>query len=161
VGRGGVRAAVFAARRRSDDRMKPLRSLPCRKSTRDRGLQQANRSIPVSPPPVQKWARCPGVAGWIFAPEGGEALQHKYAAALLADFVTRVQTDIEHFDFDRDYSFSKSELAPTLNATDSDLSRFAARGGKLILWHGWGSACRCSPCCDPSARCPERPVRAP
>jgi Tannase and feruloyl esterase len=78
-----------------------------------------------------------GWDGWIFAPAGGEALQHKYAAAVLSDFVTRLQTDIGHFDFDRDYSSFKSELAPTLDATDSDLSRFAARGGKLILWHGW------------------------
>ena len=29
------------------------------------------------------------------------------------------------------------KLAPILNATDPDLSKFAARGGKLILYHGW------------------------
>mgnify|MGYP001308346344 CR=1 FL=1 len=28
----------------------------------------------------------------------------------------------------------------TLNATDSDLTRFRARGGKLILYHGWSDA---------------------
>jgi feruloyl esterase len=28
-------------------------------------------------------------------------------------------------------------LAPELNADDPDLSRLAARRGKLILWHGW------------------------
>jgi hypothetical protein len=30
-----------------------------------------------------------------------------------------------------------AKTAETLNATDPDLSRFAARGGKLILYHGW------------------------
>jgi Tannase and feruloyl esterase len=30
-----------------------------------------------------------------------------------------------------------AKTAPALNATDPDLSRFAARGGKLILYHGW------------------------
>lgn len=29
-------------------------------------------------------------------------------------------------------------LSALLDATDPDLSRFAARGGKVILWHGWG-----------------------
>ncbi len=29
------------------------------------------------------------------------------------------------------------KTARTLNATDADLSRFQARGGKLILYHGW------------------------
>lgn len=78
-----------------------------------------------------------GWDGWILAPAGREAHQPKYAAALLADFATKVQTDSEHFDFDRDYPSFKSELAADLNATDPDLGRFAARGGRLILWHGW------------------------
>jgi feruloyl esterase len=30
-----------------------------------------------------------------------------------------------------------AKTAAALNATDPDLSRFAARGGKLILYHGW------------------------
>jgi hypothetical protein len=30
-----------------------------------------------------------------------------------------------------------TKTAQALNATDPDLSRFAARGGKLILYHGW------------------------
>jgi Tannase and feruloyl esterase len=30
-----------------------------------------------------------------------------------------------------------AKTAQALNATDPDLSRFAARGGKLILYHGW------------------------
>jgi feruloyl esterase len=40
------------------------------------------------------------------------------------------------FDYDKD----RESVAPTgefLNATDPDLSAFKARGGKLILWHGW------------------------
>ncbi len=28
-------------------------------------------------------------------------------------------------------------LAPVISATDPDLSAFEARGGKMILWHGW------------------------
>lgn len=29
------------------------------------------------------------------------------------------------------------EVSGTYDATDPDLSAFAASGGKLILWHGW------------------------
>lgn len=35
---------------------------------------------------------------------------------------------------------SREKAAADLDATDPDLSRFAARGGKLILYHGWNDA---------------------
>jgi len=35
---------------------------------------------------------------------------------------------------------SREKGAADLDATDPDLSRFAARGGKLILYHGWNDA---------------------
>jgi len=44
------------------------------------------------------------------------------------------------FDFGRDYRRLQATTADTFNATDPNLSRFAARGGKLILFHGWSDA---------------------
>jgi len=44
------------------------------------------------------------------------------------------------FDFDRDMAKEDEALAGIVNATDPDLSRFAARGGRLILFHGWADA---------------------
>jgi feruloyl esterase len=41
------------------------------------------------------------------------------------------------FDFDRDMAAMDDALAAEVNAMDPDLSRFAARGGKLIMYHGW------------------------
>lgn len=41
------------------------------------------------------------------------------------------------FDFDRDMKAMDDSLAVEVNAMDTDLSRFAARGGKLIINHGW------------------------
>ncbi len=79
-----------------------------------------------------------GWDGWMLAPPGGESHQQRYPTEMLKFFVTRLKTDIDHFDFDRDYPALKSELAPIIDATDPDLTAFAARGGKLILWHGWG-----------------------
>jgi feruloyl esterase len=40
-------------------------------------------------------------------------------------------------DIDRSLADADRVTAKALNATDPDLSRFAARGGKLILYHGW------------------------
>jgi feruloyl esterase len=44
------------------------------------------------------------------------------------------------FDFDRDAPMVIEKLGPVLDATNIDLSRFASRGGKLILFHGWADA---------------------
>jgi feruloyl esterase len=41
------------------------------------------------------------------------------------------------FDPDREIPALEPRFAADLNATDADLSKFKARGGKLILYHGW------------------------
>jgi feruloyl esterase len=41
------------------------------------------------------------------------------------------------FDFTRTSFWKTVQTSVYLSATDPDLSRFAARGGKLVLWHGW------------------------
>jgi len=48
--------------------------------------------------------------------------------------------DYHTFNVDRDLKATDEKLAPILNATDPDLSRFQSRGGKLILYHGWSDA---------------------
>jgi feruloyl esterase len=78
-----------------------------------------------------------GWDGWIFAPAGQSANEPKYVDAMLDSFVTTFHADREHFSLDEDFPKLKAELAPALDATDADLHDFAARGGKLILWHGW------------------------
>jgi feruloyl esterase len=44
--------------------------------------------------------------------------------------------DPRSFDFDGDMDRLDAKLGRTLNATDADLSRFALRGGKLLLYNG-------------------------
>ena len=41
------------------------------------------------------------------------------------------------FDIDRDLKIADERLGPILNAVDPDLAAFKARGGKLLLYHGW------------------------
>ena len=42
-----------------------------------------------------------------------------------------------NFDWDKDVDTVQRVMAPVINATDPDLSRFRARGGKLIMFMGW------------------------
>jgi feruloyl esterase len=46
--------------------------------------------------------------------------------------------DFHTMDFDRDVSASDAIARPVLDATDPDLRKFAGRGGKLLVYHGWG-----------------------
>ena len=47
------------------------------------------------------------------------------------------QWDARSFDAERAGKLADRKWASTLNATNPDLSQFIARGGKLILYHGW------------------------
>ena len=41
-------------------------------------------------------------------------------------------------DFDRDPALAKRKIGPVLDPDSPDLSAFRARGGKLLVYHGWG-----------------------
>jgi feruloyl esterase len=45
--------------------------------------------------------------------------------------------DWQTLDFRDDVTFTDAKLAAMLNATDPDLEPFRARGGKLLIYHGW------------------------
>jgi len=45
--------------------------------------------------------------------------------------------DFHNFDFNNDVAFFDAKLAATINSNNPDLSAFRARGGKLLMWHGW------------------------
>lgn len=45
--------------------------------------------------------------------------------------------DFRTFKFDADVQLTDKKMARVLNATDPNLTAFQARGGKLILYHGW------------------------
>ncbi len=47
------------------------------------------------------------------------------------------QWDARTFDFDKDMDKADAEIGPIVNAVNADLSAFAKRGGKLIMFHGW------------------------
>src|SRR5882757_317662 len=85
----------------------------------------------VGAPPGNGWD------GWMLPQTNGTSHQERYPREMLAYFTTTLKTDLEHFDFERDFPAFQSELGPIIDATDANLKPFADRGGKLILWHGW------------------------
>lgn len=45
--------------------------------------------------------------------------------------------DFRTFDFDRDVDLTITKLGKTFDAFDPNLAAFKARGGKLLMYHGW------------------------
>jgi feruloyl esterase len=90
-----------------------------------------------------------GVSLYAGLPPGGEAMT-RYLAFVAAQaqppwdgsirWAFGAQWDASTFDFDRDQATLEEALGSLIDASSSDLARFAKRGGKLILWHGWMDA---------------------
>jgi hypothetical protein len=59
-----------------------------------------------------------------------------YGAFVLGD----AKWDFHSFDFAKDVARTDAEWGPIINSNDPDLSAFAKRGGKLILYQGWADA---------------------
>jgi len=83
----------------------------------------------------------PGWDAWIFGAAPGASVQGAFGGNFIKYVVGAPEgwTPAD-FDFDRDFEPLRAKTAETFNATDPDLSRFAGRGGKLILFHGWSDA---------------------
>jgi len=45
--------------------------------------------------------------------------------------------DFHTFNYTTDVAFFDAKLADIINSTNPDLGAFKARGGKLLMWHGW------------------------
>jgi hypothetical protein len=45
--------------------------------------------------------------------------------------------DFHTLNFDTDVAFADAKLSGTIDSTNADLHAFRARGGRLILYHGW------------------------
>jgi len=71
----------------------------------------------------------------------GQSAQFQFATNFYKYFVYgNPDWDFKTFTFEKDYKVADDKLGRILNAVDPDLKKFAARGGKLILYHGWSDA---------------------
>ena len=75
---------------------------------------------------------------WITGPSPGRSLlaafEHGYFSGMVYE---NKDWDLKSFTVDSAMKDATAKTAAALNATDPDLSPFRARGGKLILYHGW------------------------
>lgn len=76
---------------------------------------------------------------WIFGARPGRSLNYAFGVGALAKIVYQDPGwDFRRFNFDHDVTLLDDKLGPVRNATDANLKNFKDRGGKLILYHGWG-----------------------
>jgi feruloyl esterase len=73
--------------------------------------------------------------GWN-AIAGGQAPQAVSLGSFLVAY-DNANWDWKTFDLDRDLKMVDEKVGNIVNAINPDLSAFKARGGKLILYHGW------------------------
>jgi hypothetical protein len=75
---------------------------------------------------------------WITGSEPGKSLMQMFGTGFFSNMVFE-KTDWNFRDANVGdiVKVADAKLAKTLNATDPNLSAFKARGGKLILYHGW------------------------
>ncbi len=78
---------------------------------------------------------------WITGAAPEQSLMFAFATQFFKNMVfDNAAWDYHMFNVDRDTKIADERMARILNATSPDLSRFRARGGKLILYHGWSDA---------------------
>ncbi len=75
---------------------------------------------------------------WITGRAPQTALMAFFAKGYFSDFVyEKPDWDFKTFNVDAGLKAADEKTAAALNAIDPDLKAFKARGGKLILYHGW------------------------
>jgi feruloyl esterase len=75
---------------------------------------------------------------WITGPAPQKSLMAFFGKGFFSDFVyEKPDWDFKDFHVDTDLKTATEKTAQAINATDPDLKAFKARGGKLILYHGW------------------------
>lgn len=82
-----------------------------------------------------------GWGGWITGKAPEQAAMFYFATNFYKNIVHGDPSwDYKTFDPDREKKAAEKRAAAILDAASPDLRRFQARGGKLILYHGWSDA---------------------
>jgi hypothetical protein len=78
---------------------------------------------------------------WITGAAPGTSLMYQFTTGFFSDMVfDDPKWDFKTFNFDNGVQTADEKQAKNLNATNPDLKAFRARGGKLIIYHGWSDA---------------------
>ena len=75
---------------------------------------------------------------WIIGPAPAKSLMAFFGLGYYSDMVYEKRDwDYKSFTVERDMKAAREKTALALDAVNPDLTGFRARGGKLILYHGW------------------------
>ena len=75
---------------------------------------------------------------WIVGPEPMKSLTAFFGMGFFSDMVYEDPSwDYRTFTLEAGLKAAREKTASALNATETDLKAFKARGGKLIMYHGW------------------------
>jgi hypothetical protein len=79
-----------------------------------------------------------GWATWITGPAPGKSLLFAFGVGYFANMVyERADWDYRGANIEEALKAAEEKTASKLDATDPNLAAFEARGGKLVLYHGW------------------------
>jgi tannase/feruloyl esterase len=79
-----------------------------------------------------------GWPGWITGSETEKSAGESYGQGYFRNLVySNPNWELKSFDLDQDLKAAEEKTGQALNAVNPDLRAFKARGGKLILYHGW------------------------
>jgi hypothetical protein len=79
-----------------------------------------------------------GWRDWLTGSRPGKSLHYQYVLEFYRYLVyDDPHWSLDRFDYARDWDAMRRRLGSIIDATDPDLTAFEARGGKLILYHGW------------------------
>ncbi len=82
-----------------------------------------------------------GWGPWITGAAPEKSLMFAFGTQFYKNMVfNNAAWDFHTYDVDRETKIGDQKMAAVLNATNPDLKRFKARGGKLIVYHGWSDA---------------------
>jgi feruloyl esterase len=86
-------------------------------------------------------AEAGGWGSWITGPGPEKAAMFLFATQFYKNMVFQdANWDFRTFDLERDSKIAVQKTAHILNSNNPDLKKFHARGGKLIVYHGWCDA---------------------
>jgi feruloyl esterase len=79
-----------------------------------------------------------GWGPWITGPAPGKSLLFAFGIGFFANMVyEKADWDYRNASVEQSLKAAEEKTAGKLDATDANLAAFKARGGKLILYHGW------------------------
>ncbi len=114
-----------------------------------KGEKLAGRGIPLGSEPFwDTWITGPMTAQlpskpWIFGPHTKRGAMYEFNQNFLRYMAFEKDPgesmNSTDFDFDKHPPLLQ-HMANIYNADNPDLAKFKARGGKMLIWHGWGDA---------------------